>query len=217
MGACNGADAIECVAHIGHPIAQRVIHRVFQGAAAAGHGHNLGPQQFHAEHIGRLTLDIMGAHIDHAFQPEFRADSRRGNAVLASTCFRDDAGLAHATRQNDLAQDIVDLMRACMVQLVALHVDFRAAKPLGQTLGMIERRRAAHIMLPQEIHLIPEALVCFGKLVLFFQLKDQRHQGFRHKPPAEIAEAAAFIRACHIAVQDVIGHRLRLLCAVQSA
>lgn len=32
--ACNGADAIECVAHIGHPIAQRIVHGILKRSAA---------------------------------------------------------------------------------------------------------------------------------------------------------------------------------------
>jgi hypothetical protein len=52
----------------------------------------------------------------------------------------DDAGLAHAAGQQDLAQHVVDLVRAGVVQLVALEVDLRPAKMLGQALGEIERR-----------------------------------------------------------------------------
>ena len=34
MWACNGSDAIECVAHIGHPIAQRIVHGILKRSAA---------------------------------------------------------------------------------------------------------------------------------------------------------------------------------------
>jgi hypothetical protein len=43
--------------------------------------------------------------------------------------------LAHALREQHLAEAIVDLVRAGMVQLVALEVDRRPAEMLGQPLG----------------------------------------------------------------------------------
>jgi hypothetical protein len=66
--------------------------------------------------------------------------------MLAGAGFGDDPGLAHAAGQQDLAQAIVDLVAAGMVELVALEIDFRAAKLLGQPLGEIERRRPSGIM-----------------------------------------------------------------------
>ena len=73
----------------------------------------------------------MCAHVNHAFQTKFRTDSRRGHAVLARPCFRDDTGFAHTTRQNDLAQHVVDFMRARVIQLVPLHIDFRTTQMIG--------------------------------------------------------------------------------------
>jgi hypothetical protein len=48
--------------------------------------------------------------------------------VLARAGFGDDPRLAHALREQDLADAVVDLVRAGVVQLVALEVDLRAAK-----------------------------------------------------------------------------------------
>jgi hypothetical protein len=47
--------------------------------------------------------------------------------MLAGTGFRDDAGLAHAPRQQRLADGVVDLVRAGVVQVLALEQDLRAA------------------------------------------------------------------------------------------
>jgi hypothetical protein len=59
--------------------------------------------------------------------------------VLAGAGLGDDALLAHALGEQDLAEAIVDLVRAGVVQLVALEVDLGAAEMLGQALGEIER------------------------------------------------------------------------------
>ncbi len=64
------------------------------------------------------------------------------DAVLAGAGLGDDARLAHALGEQDLAEAIVDLVRAGVVQLLALEIDLRAAEMLGQPLGEIERRSA---------------------------------------------------------------------------
>ncbi len=147
MGACNRADAIEGVLDIGDPIAQRLVERILQRARAGKGRDHFGAQQLHAKHIGLLPLDIDLAHVDNAFQAKARAGGGRGDAMLAGAGFGDDALLAHAPGEQDLAHDIVDLVRAGVIELVALEIDFRAAQMFGQALGEIERARPADIVL----------------------------------------------------------------------
>ncbi len=51
--------------------------------------------------------------------------------MLAGAGLGDDAGLAHALGKQDLADAVVDLVRAGVVQLFALEIDLRAAEMLG--------------------------------------------------------------------------------------
>ncbi len=60
----------------------------------------------------------------------------------AGTGFGDDPGLAHPLGQQDLAEAIVDLVRAGMVELIALEIDLGAAQFGRQPLSEIERARA---------------------------------------------------------------------------
>jgi hypothetical protein len=190
------ADAVEGVAHVGHPVAQRVVHRILQRAATRGDGNHLGPQQLHAEHVRRLPFHVMRAHVDHAFQPELGADRGRGHPVLARAGFRDDPGLAHAAGQDDLAQHVVDLVRAGVVQLVALHVDLGAAQMLRQPLGEIQRARGGRRSASTDRPSRPRS---WGRswrmLVALFQFQDQRHQRLGDEAPAEHAEAALLVRS----------------------
>ena len=101
------------------------------------HRHDLGAEQFHAEDVGLLPLDVGRAHVDDAGQVEQRAGRRGGDAVLAGAGLGDDAALAHAARQQDLAQHVVDLVRAGVVELVALEIELGAAEMPGQPLGEI--------------------------------------------------------------------------------
>src|SRR5690606_30331865 len=100
-------------------------------------------QQLHAEDVGLLAFGVLLAHVDDAFQAEFRADRRRGNAVLTRARLGDDARLAHAHGEEYLPDAVVDFMRARVVQLVALEIDLRAAEMLRDARGEIKRAGAA--------------------------------------------------------------------------
>jgi hypothetical protein len=52
--------------------------------------------------------------------------------VLAGAGLGDDARLAHAPRQQGLADGVVDLVRAGVVEVLALEVDLRAAELAAQ-------------------------------------------------------------------------------------
>ena len=88
---------------------------------------HLRAEQLHAKDVRLLPLDVGRAHIDDAGQTEARRDRGGGDAVLAGAGLGDDARLAHAAGEQDLAEAIVDLVRAGVVQLVALEVDLCAA------------------------------------------------------------------------------------------
>ena len=193
MRAGHGADAIEGVLDIGHPVAQRFVQRVLQGARAGLGGHHFGAQQLHAEHIGLLALDIDLAHVDDAFKAEAGAGGGGGHAMLAGTGLGDDALLAHAAGEQDLAHHIVDLVGAGVVELVALEIDLGAAQVLGQALGKIERAGTADIMLEKLVELGLETRIGLGVLVGLLQLEDQRHQCFGDEAAAINAEQALFV------------------------
>ena len=58
---------------------------------------HLGTQQPHAEHIERLPLHVLGAHVDVALEAKQRAGRGRRHAMLTRAGLRDDASLAHPT------------------------------------------------------------------------------------------------------------------------
>ena len=120
--------------------------------------------------------------------------------MLASAGFGDDSGLAHADREQDLADAIVDLVRAGMVELVALEPDLRAlsiggrfANMVGEPLGKIERAGAADIMFEQVVEFFLERRVGLGGAIMFFQIENQRHQRFGDIAAAKFAEMAALV------------------------
>ena len=74
--------------------------------------------------------------------------------MLSCAGLCNNAGFAHADREQDLPDAIVDLVRAGVVQLIALKPDSCAfplgcvfADMVGQSFGEIERGRAPDIVL----------------------------------------------------------------------
>ncbi len=147
MRAGDGADQVVGVLDVGDPVAHRLVHRVLQRAGARRHRLHLGAEQLHAEHVGLLPLHVGRAHVDGAGQAEQRAHRGGGDAVLAGAGLGDDAGLAHAPGQQDLAHAVVGLVAAGVVQLVALEVDLGAAEFARQPFGEPQRAGAADIVL----------------------------------------------------------------------
>ena len=91
-------------------------------------GRTSAPSSFMRKTFGLLPLDVGGAHVDDAGKAEARRDRGRGDAVLAGAGLGDDARLAHALGEQDLAEAVVDLVRAGVVQVLALEIDLGAAE-----------------------------------------------------------------------------------------
>ena len=199
----DGADAVERRADVGHPVAQRLVHRVLERLGAGLHRHDLGAEHVHAKDVLLLPLDVDRAHVDDAFEPEARAQRRGRDAVHAGAGLGDDALLAHAPRQQDLAEHVVDLVRAGVIELFALQINLGAAARkaggrlsaiVGQPLGEIERRRASDIMREIAVHFRLERGIGLGLRVGLLQFQNQRHQRFGHKAAAVNAEMPVLVR-----------------------
>ena len=65
--------------------------------------------------------------------------------MLSRAGLRDYALFAHAPRQQDLADGVVDLVRSGMAEVLALEINLRAAELLRQPLGEVERRFPARV------------------------------------------------------------------------
>ena len=96
MRARDRADDVEGVAHVGDPVAHRLVDRVLQRAAARLDGVHGRAEELHAEDVQRLAPHVLAAHEDLAAQAEERRGGRRRHAVLAGAGLGDDARLAHA-------------------------------------------------------------------------------------------------------------------------
>jgi hypothetical protein len=104
-----------------------------------------------------LPPNVLGTHVDDALESEARTDGRRRNTVLARAGLRDDAPFAEARREEDLAERVVDLVCARVIQVLALEDD--AAADRREPPRLVERRRAADIVRSEAVELRAERRV----------------------------------------------------------
>ncbi len=120
--------------------------------------------------------------------------------MLARAGFGDDALLAHAHGHQDLAEAVVDLVGAGVVELVALEVNARAAEMGGQPLGEVQRAGPAGVMRVEVIELRGEGRVGAAGVISLLDLEDERHQRLGDVTAAEQAEVAVLVGAGSIGV-----------------
>ncbi len=94
-----------------------------------------------------------------------------------------------------MAKHIVDFMRAGVVELVTLQIDFRTAHMFRQALGKVKRARAADIMCVEGGKLSVKRRIGLSFSIGFLKIEDKWHQGLGHKSTTEISKMAGFIRS----------------------
>src|SRR5437763_7293645 len=145
MGPDRGAEHVVGGLDVRHPVPDGLIHRIFQRAGAALDGSDFSAEQFHPMDVRRLALDVLGSHVDDAFQPELRAYGGGGHAMLAGAGLGDDPLAAHPLGEQALPERVVDLVRAGMSQVLAFQDDVRTAFGLADPLGRVYRRWAVGV------------------------------------------------------------------------
>ena len=103
MRAEHRAEEIVGVADVCHPVAHRFVDRVLERAAAGVDAVDLRTEQPHPEHVERLPIHVLGAHVDAALEAEERARGGGRDAMLPRTGLGHDAALAHSAREQRLA------------------------------------------------------------------------------------------------------------------
>ena len=194
------AEQVVGVLDVGHPVAQGLVDRVLEDLVAERHLDDLGAEHAHAGHVEGLAAGVDLAHVDAALEAEHRAHGGRGHAVLAGAGLGDHAGLAHALDEQGLAERVVDLVRAGVVEVLALEEDAGVeAGPVahhrGEARGLGQRARAADVALLQGHELLVEFGIGLGLIVDALQLVQRGDQRLRHVPAAELAPVRSLMFA----------------------
>jgi ribosomal protein L32 len=115
-------DEVVGVRDVGDPVAHRLVHRVLERAGAARHRDDLGAEQAHPGDVERLPAGVLLAHVDGALEAEQRRRGGRRHAVLPAPV----SAITRAcpsTGEQRLAEHIVDLVGAGVVEVLALEQD----------------------------------------------------------------------------------------------
>ena len=120
--------------------------------------------------------------------------------MLAGPRLGDNAGLAHAPGEQDLAKTVVDLVAAGVIELVALEVDLGAAELGRHALGEVERRGAAGVVRIEVCQLGLEGRIGLGGCICLLKLEYEGHERFSHETSAEHAEETLVIGTGAVAV-----------------
>ena len=113
--------------------------------------------------------------------------------MLAGPRLGDDARLAHAPRQQRLPDTVIDLVRAGVVEVLALQIDPGTAGLTCQPFGKGQGGWAAHIVLQVVVKLPLKLRVLTGVFIMFGELPQRVHERFRNEATAIRAEATLSI------------------------
>ncbi len=116
----RGTQAVERAGWIGHPVTEGLIDGRAQRAVATGDGHHGGAHQAHAADVWRLARHVDLTHVDRAWQANACAGRGSRHTMLAGAGLGHHALRTHATRDQRLAQCVVDLVRTGVRQILAL-------------------------------------------------------------------------------------------------
>ena len=114
--------------------------------------------------------------------------------MLAGARFGDDTLLAEPACKQRLADAVVDLVGARVIQVLALQPDLRAAQLLRPTLCVINGRRSTDVVFELVLELVTEIGVVAVTRVLGLELVERADQRFSDENAAVLTEMAPLVR-----------------------
>ena len=115
------------------------IHCLLQRLKTMGNRHHLCSQNLHPGNIGRLLCYIHFSHMNLALQAEKCSCRGQGHPVLACPSLCDKALLAHEFGQQSFPHTVVQLVGACVVQILPFQIYLAISNFSGQTLAVVNR------------------------------------------------------------------------------
>ena len=155
---------------------------------------NFCSEQLHAEYVELLSDDVFYAHINLALQPEEGTRGGRSHSMLTGAGLGNDAFLAHSDGEEGLADGVVDLVRAGVVEVFALDGDVETGV-FAEVSCLGKGRWSADVFGEEPGVFGSEGWVRPSGVELFFKLFEGWHQGFGDVPSTVAAKPSAGIRA----------------------
>ena len=193
MRSRHAADDVKRVLNVGHPVAHRLVQRVLERLRPGLDRDHFGTEKLHAENVLRLAQHVLGAHVHDAFHAEARGDRRGRDTVLPRAGLGNHTRLGHAPCEQRLADAVIDLVRAGMIEILALEVDLCAAEPFRPAPGVVDRAGPADVMLELALELRDELRIAPVPSVLLTQLVERMDQRLGDEHASVRAEMAALV------------------------
>ena len=208
----DGAEHVVGGLDVGDPVAQGLVDRVLERARSRRDGDDLGAQQAHPRDVEGLPAGVLLAHVHHAVEVEQRGRRGRGHPVLTRAGLGDHSGLADPLGEQRLAEHVVDLVRARVVEVLALEDDACPAGVRSEPGHLGDDARPTRVRPVQPGELADELRIDLGLLVLRVELVERRDQRLRDEPAPELPEVRARTRRQRLAHTLVaLLHRVLLL------
>ena len=171
-------------------------HSVLEGACTGLYPADLRPHEPHAVDVERLALHVLHAHVHHALESHQGRGRGGGDAVLARAGLGYEAGLSHLLGEEGLAEHVVDLVGAGVVEVLPLEIDLRPAEVLGHPLCVVQAAGTSSVIVQERLELPLELRVVLVAVIGLLQLDDRIHQRLGDVLPPMRSEPS--IRVCHI-------------------
>jgi len=184
MWANSAANEVMRGADRGDPLLHGLIDGILEGLGAFFDAHNTRAKQLHAEHVELLSLDVLGTHVHDAVETEQRADGGSSHTMLTSASLRNNTLLAQTLGHQRLAERVGDLVRASVVQILALEPDGGAALLLGEAGGLVQTGGTREVVVVAA-ELGQEGRIVDTGLELLVELHEGAHQRLRDVHAAE--------------------------------
>ena len=113
--------------------------------------------------------------------------------MLPSAGLSNDAFLAHALREQNLTEGVVDFVRAGMEKIFAFQVNLRSANVCRQSLRVKQWRRSPGVIAEQLVEFAPELVVGPRAQEIFGKLLQGRDQDFWNVASAKLTPVSVFV------------------------
>jgi hypothetical protein len=199
----HGADDVEGVVDIGHPVA----HASFMASLSVREPDSTGITSRRAGFMRKTLGFWRSTSSAPMYTPRTPAPAGRhgggGHAVLAGAGLGDDPGLAHALGQQAWPMVLFTLCAPVWLRSSRLSQDPRPAELVRPSLRQVERRRAAHVMGQVVIEFGLEVRVVAKTQIGLLQIVQGEAQGLRDEPAAIGAEVAGSrVRSLNLLTKD---------------
>ena len=153
---------------------------------------HLGSEKLHTKDVEFLAGAVFFAHVNLALQTEQGTDGCSRHSMLPCARLCNDSFLSHAHRQKALAQGIVDLVGAGVVEVLPLDRNLEPGLR-ANAMGIGERGRASHVIFKVARELGPKRRISPCSLKFHFQLFDGGNQCFGDVAAPVVAKATTSI------------------------